>query len=189
MGQERVIGRACLNFHFRNAGSAERKQSLVYSFDEATCVPLKIAAYAKSDQIPERVPNWVWEATTLDDISGRHYPKTSKHSAFRVSRSETGQWISRPYLSKTIQVSEISFDAAVPKSTFWPATEPGTFVLDAIAKKKYQVPGALESVPESVSVANPIRVAPDPGSWLPGIGVALSIAVLCAAAVIWRRSR
>ena len=140
MGQDRVIDRTCNVFHFKDAGLPGHKQSLVYSLDEATSVPLKVAAYRNPEQIREHVPNWVWEATTLDTISGRHYPRKSKYTSFRVTQDDAGHWVSKPHLSNTIETSEIAFDAAIPKTAFWPTIQPGVNVFDGITRKHHQTP-------------------------------------------------
>ena len=189
MGQERVIGRACNIFHFRDVGPSDRKQSLVYALDEATSVPLRVAAYADPKQIRDQVPNWVWVAATLDEVSDRHYPKSSTYASFKVTQTQSGQWIATPKLSQVINVSEVVFDAAIPKSTFWPVIQPGVLVLDSIAKRKIQTPGGELSTQKASSAEPPIRVAPESGSWLPGIGAGLSLALLSAATVLWMRSR
>jgi hypothetical protein len=189
IGQERVIERTCNRFHFRAVGPPGARESLVYSLDETTSVPLKIAAYANPDQIGDQAPNWVWEATTLDGVSGRHYPRASKYSSFRVTRTDSGGWASKPTLSKMIKVDEIAFDVAIPKATFWPTIQPGVKVWDSIAKRHYQTPGAVQLTREAMGAGQPVRVAPESESWLPSVGVALSVAVLGAAGVLWRRSR
>ena len=184
-----MIQRTCNNFLFKNVGPHGREQSLVYSLDEATSVPLKIAAYSSPDRLRDQMPNWVWEATTLDRVSDRHFPLNSSYASFRVAKTETGQWTSQPGLKQIIRVEEITFDAAILHTAFWPTIQPGTRVLDAIAKRKYQVPGGAATTQESAGTGTPIRVAPESGSWLPGAGVVLSIAALAIAAVLWRRSR
>ena len=191
MGQERVINRTCNVFHFKEVGLPGHEQSLVYWLDEATSVPLKIAAYRNPEQIREHVPNWVWEATTLDTISGRHYPRKSKYTSFRVTKDDAGHWAPKPHLSRTIETSEITFDDDIPKTAFWPTIQPGVQVFDAVAKKRkhYQTPGEPPAQQATSTTAPPIRVAPESGSWLPGIGVALSLAVLGVAAILWMRSR
>jgi hypothetical protein len=189
LGRVQVIERSCENFHFTAVGSGDRRQSLVYSLDETTSVPLKIAAFSGPEQIRDQVPNWVWEATTLDNVSGRHFATTSKYSSFRVKKADTGQWVSEPDLSQTILVNEIIFDTSIPHTEFWPNFQPGVRAFDSIAKRHYVTPGAAPSTQETAKVVNPIRVAPDQGSWLPGVGVALSLAGLAAAFVLWRRSR
>ena len=188
LGQEKVIGRTCNNFHFKEVGPSNAKQSLVYSLDEATSLPLKIGAYASPDRIRSGAPSWVWEATTLDEVSGRHYPLASKYSTFRVTQAKDGRCISEPALSKVITVKEITFDAAIAKATFWPTIEPGVNVWDSIAKRQYRAPGAVGSTREAVSVGQLIRVAPQSGWWLPGVGIALSLAVL-GAAILWKCAR
>jgi hypothetical protein len=190
-GQVRVIQRICNNFRFKRAGPRGPDQSLVYSLDEQTSVPLRVAAYYNPDQLRSKAPNWVWEAKTLDEASGRHFVRTSTFSSFLVKKADTDLWVSEPSLSQTIQVEEITFDAAIPRTSFWPTTQPGTRVSDTIAKRKFQVPGGKPSTRESAGTGTPVRVAPesDSVSWLSGAGVVLSLAVLAAAAVIWRRSR
>ncbi len=165
------------------------KQSLVYCLDQETCAPLKVAAYSGAEQVRDKTPNWVWEATSLDNVSGRHFVRSSKYASFRVTKLETGRWASEPDLTQTIRVEEISFDSAVPRATFWPAIQPGVLVLDAIAKRRYQTPGGAPPAPEAASSGSPVRVAPKSGSWLPGVGVFLSLAVLGTAALLWWRRR
>jgi hypothetical protein len=189
MGPERVMERSCENFHFKGVGPAGRQQSLVYSLDEETSVPLKIAAFSGPEQLRDQTPNWVWEATTLDPVSGRHFARSSKYASFRVRKDETGLWVAKPDLSQTIHVKEIAFDNPIPHADFWPAFQPGVRVFDSIAKRSYEEPGGPSLAQGTAKVANPIRVAADQGSWLPGIGVALSLAGLAAAFVLWRRSR
>jgi hypothetical protein len=189
MGEERVIERICDNFHFRDVGPAGRKQSLVYSLDRETSVPLKIVAYANPDRIREGSPNWSWQATSLDKISGRHYPLRSTYASSQRSKADPGRPTSEPDVKQTIRVEEIEFDAAIPKTTFWPTFQPGVAVADTVSKHKFRVPGGESPRKEEASVGTPIRVAPESGSWLPGAGLALSIAVLAVAAILWRSSR
>jgi hypothetical protein len=189
IGHDRVVSRSCNLFHFKEVGLPGHKQSLVYSLDEETSVPLKVAAYRNPEQIRENVPNWVWEATTLDTISGRHYPRKSKYSSFRVSKGDDGHWVSKPHLSKTIDTSEITFDADIPKTAFWPAIQPGVLVFDGVAKKHYQTPGGTPAKQAASTAVPPIRLAPESRSWFPGIGVALSLAAGGVAALLWYRSR
>jgi len=188
IGQERVIGRICENFHFREVGLPGMQQSLVYSLDEQTSLPLKVAAFSSPVQVRDKMPSWVWEATTLDRVSGRHFALSSKYASFRVRKTAAGDWDSKPDLSSTIQVTEISFDTPIPHTAFWPDFQPGVRVLDSIAKRKYEIPGARPSTRDAATVGTPIRVEPDRGSWLPGAGVALSLAALAVAFVLWRRS-
>ncbi len=149
LGRVRVIQRNCNDFHFKDVGPSGRKQSLVYSLDEETSVPLRIAAYADPDRLHDGMPNWVWEAATLDKVSDRHFPLSSTYSSFRVTKTDTGQWTSRPDLTRTIQVKEITFDAAIPHTAFWPTIQPGVLVLDAITKRKYREPGGAPTTKES----------------------------------------
>ncbi len=186
-GREGVMGRTCDDFVFKDVGPPGMKQYLVYSLDQDTRVPLKIAAYSGAEQVTDDVPNWVLEATSLDTVSGRHFARSSKYSCFRVTKTNGGRWISEPDLSQTIQVQEISFDTAIPKAAFWPAVQPGVHVLDAVAKRKYITPGGSPPAQGTAGTGTPIRVGPEPGSWLPGVGMVLSLAVLAVAAVLWWR--
>jgi len=187
-GRERVIDRTCDNFHFKEVGPPGMQQSLVYSLDEATSVPLKVAAFSGPAQVRDQMPNWVWEATTLDKVSNRNFARSSKYSSFKVTKSGTGDSVSEPALSQTILVTEISFDTSIPHADFWPTFQPRVHVLDSIAKRAYGTPGGATSTQAAARVGAPIRVASDQGSWLPGVGVALSLATLAVAAVLWRRS-
>ncbi len=187
-GQERVIGRTCEDFHFKEVGPPGMQQSLVYSLDEETSVPLKIAAFSGPSQLRDQVPNWVWEATTLDKVSGRRFARSSTYASFRVTKAAAGHWDSKPDLSRTIQVTEVSFDTSIPHAAFWPTFQSGLHVLDSIAKRQYDTPGGASPAHQAGTVGAPIRVAPDRGSWLPGVGVALSLAALAVAFVLWRRS-
>lgn len=107
MGREQVAQRACDLFHFRDVGPPNMKQSLVYALDEETSVPLRIAAYSNPDRVRDRMPNWVWEATTLDRVADRHFPLNSTYASFYLSKSDKGQWVSKPDLTRSLSLIHI----------------------------------------------------------------------------------
>jgi hypothetical protein len=189
LSDDLVIGRACGSFHFRDVGPVGKQQSLVYSLDHETSVPLRVAAFRGPEQLKNRVPNWVWEAKTLDVVSGRHIARSSTYSSFGVRKTEAGHWVSDLTMCRLIEVNEVTFDKPIEHAAFWPIFEPGVQVMDSIAKRRTEVPGKAPATPESARTGVPIRVISDGGSWLPAIGVALSLAAFTVAIVLWRRSR
>ena len=133
LGHDQVIGRTCDNFHFKEVGPVGKQQSLVYSLDRETSIPLRIAAFSGPEQLESHVPNWVWEAKTLDLVSGRHVARSSTYSSFGVKKTDAGHWVSEPMMSRTIEVNEVTFDSPIAHAAFWPTFQSGAEVMDSIA--------------------------------------------------------
>lgn len=186
-----VIGRTCDVFHFKSAGSVEHPQSLVYFLDKATGVPLRVAAYADPEKLRDNIPNWIWEAKTLDKVGKRHIPFSSTLTYYRSFKTDKGELVNKLDIFQSIQVVKVEYDLELPKSTFWPAYQPGIVVIDQIKHTSTSVPGgpAMEktTVPK---IGAPIRVPQSDVSGLlsSAIGIALSVAVLAVAIVLWKRS-
>ena len=136
-----MIGRTCDNFHFKEVGPVGKQQSLVYSLDQQTSIPLRVAAFSGPEQLKNHVPNWVWEAKTLDVVSGRHIVRSSTYSSFGVRKTEAGHWVSDLKMCRMIEVNEVTFDKPIEHAAFWPIFQPGVQVMDSIAKRRTEVPG------------------------------------------------
>jgi len=184
-----VIGRPCDRYLFREVKSAGAPQSLVYALDSATSVPLMVAAYKDVDHVNAERPYWVWEAVTLDTVSGYHYPLKSKYSSYLLT-SNGNEETPRIDMTQSIEVKTIEYDVAYPASTFWPKAPAGVTVLDTIAKKTTVVPGPVPPKQAQAKVADPIRVDPSAtGDWPAWPGVVLGSSLLTVALVLWIRSK
>jgi len=185
-----VIGRGCDVFHFKNAGLPSRPQSLVSFLDKATSFPLKIAAYKNPDHIRDQKPNWVWEATTFDRVSGKHFlPLSSIYSSYFYS----GGLNSEPKLDlfQSIRIVSAEFDTAIPAGTFWPVVEQGVSVSDATKPLHTAVRDAPSTTSQTSRTGDPIR-AEEPqvnSALLTATGLGLSLTVILIAVVLWKRSR
>jgi hypothetical protein len=188
IGRESVMGRTCENFHFKEVGPPGAQQSLVYSLDHATSVPLRVAAYSGPEQLRDRAPNWVWEASSLDNVADRHFARSSTDASFQVTKSGTGPWISKPDVSHTIEVTEISFDTPVARTDFWPTFQAGIRISDSIANRSYLTPFAPKLAEQVAWTGKPVPAAPEQVPWLPALGVALSLVALGVALVLSTRS-
>ena len=194
MGVADVMGRRCDVFRFKDVGPAGRGQTLVYSLDRVTALPLRVASYSKPALLDADKPSWTWEATKLKEVAGRHIAAESTYHGFVVKEAEPGKWTSALDVTKSIHVAEIAFDEELPASHFWPTFPPGVMVLDQIAGKTYQVPSegrdAIAPVEATAQVGTPIRAdASSGGGPLMWAGIGLSLAVLAVAGVLWKRAR
>jgi len=191
MGRGEAIGRECDLFHFKAVGPATKPQSLLYSLDRQTAVPLKVEAYDGPNGLPEKMPNWVWEARTLDKVGNRHFPLMSTYTSYIKAKNSDGVSEILPTLSQTIKVSRIEFDSAISNATFWPVYQPGIDVMDPIAHRTAQVnSGETGKVTSKQAASEPIRVQePGDGSLLlAASGVGLSLVVLFVAFLLWKRA-
>jgi len=177
-----VIGRSCDVFHFKKVGS-RGPQSLVYYLDKKTSVPLRVSAYADPDRIRKDKPNWTWEATSLDLVSGRSFPLSSTYKAFDVSMGPAGILESNPSITQKIQVKEVTFDAAIPASSFWPVVQEDVEILD-----RDQLLGPRQSISKVAKTENPVRVSESTGDglWVTWAIVAVSLIALGFAVKLWR---
>jgi hypothetical protein len=190
-GSAEVIGRPCEVFHFKAVGTASHPQLLAYYLDRATAVPLKVVAYDGPDQLRDDLPNWRWEATSLDNVGKHHFPLASTYTSFVRRKGADGKFECLPQMFQAIKVTSIKYDAPVAESTFWPVYQPGLEVDDRIAHKTIKVPGDEPQAKPEQHTGTPIEV-PEPRSGTTGLvvaGLGLSLAVLLAALLLWRRAR
>ena len=192
VGTGEVIGRSCNLFHFRNVGQAAKPQALIYYLDAATSAPLKVEAYDGPQHWHERLPNWIWEARSLDRVGDRHFPFTSAYTTFLKVNGPEGKLESVASVFQSIKVSKIDFDSPLAKDAFWPTAQPGVEVLNEITHRSTHTAGGEPIAATShQTTESPIRVA-DSGSNALGsvaFGIALSILILFVAGVLWRRAR
>ncbi|WP_169974202.1 hypothetical protein [Tautonia rosea] len=191
---EQVIGRDCDVFHFEGVGRPGREQSLVYALDKETSVPLRVSAYNDPEFLDSGVPNWVWEAESLDRVGEHHYPKASKLSSYVIRNADGERPKAELDVVTAIRAEEVVFDASYPASTFWPDIQPGIRVFDLIEGGSYVAGGGEEAVSDDLAVSQiqedtpPIRVGePGTGAWMGGVGITLSIAVLVVAFLLRKR--
>ena len=192
MNDGEVIGRSCDVFHFKSVGEGTHSQSLVYSLDKATGVPLRVAAYRNPDKVRENVPNWVWSAPTLDQVGKRHIPKSSTLSYFMSVKADNGEQVNKLDILQSIRVVNVEYDLALPASTFWPVFQPGVVVTDEIKRTTVTVPGGPATPKPTVpQTGAAIRVPQSDNSDLmsAAFGIALSLGVLAVAMLLWQRSR
>ena len=190
-GSGEVIGRTCEVFHFKAVGTGAKPQLLAYYLDRATAVPLKVVAYDGPDQLRDDSPNWQWEATSLDSVGKHHFPLGSTYTSFVRLKGSGGKAECLPQTFQTIKVTSIKYDAPVAESTFWPVYQPGLEVDDHIAHQTIKVPGGEAQTKKEQHTGTPIEV-PESRSGTTGLvvaGLGLSLAVLLAAFLLWRRAR
>jgi len=189
MGESQVIGRICDVFHFKSVGPPRFPQSLVYCLDRATAVPLRVGAYSDPERIRAEIPNWIWEAKSLDSVGGRHLVLSSTLSVYRLFKSDDGKLENKLDIFQTIRVTRAEFDVDLPRSTFWPAYQPGVEVIDTISHRTYTVPGGPVDGKVVGVTGEPIQVPRPESNYLvfTGVGVTLSIAIFAVALVLWRR--
>lgn len=189
LGTGTVLGRPCTTVRFDGVGRSSRPQALVYHVDTEAGIPLKVTAYENPEFLARDLPNWRWEATRVASIQGRLFPMASTYTSYVVlDRDQPGRESAHRDVEVQIDVARATFDRAVPRQAFWPAYQPGVFVLDTVAKRSYRVPGG--AAPETRSgTGEPIRVNPPAGGWLVGTGIGLSLGVLLLAAWLRGRSR
>ncbi len=188
LGTRDVIGRRCDDFRFKDIGPADRRQTLIYSLDRVTGLPLRVVSYKSAELLVQEKPAWTWEANSIRRVGDRSIVDKSTYSMFVVKKSADGEWESKHDMTQAIRVEEVAFDEVYPDGDFWPTIQPGVMVMDQIAGKTYQSPGPK---PESkAAVGIPIRAeAPTGGSVIPWVGGGLSLIVLAVAAVLWKRAR
>lgn len=190
-GSAEVIGRPCEVFHFKAVGSAAKTQLLAYYLDRATAVPLKVVACGGPDELRDDMPNWKWEATSLDNVGKHHFPLASTYTSFVRLKGADGKVESLPQMFQTIKVTSIKYDAPVAESTFWPVYQPGLEVDDNISHRTIKVPGGDVQAKKGQHTGTPLEV-PEPRGSTTGLvlaGVGLSLMVLSAAFLLWRRAR
>ena len=191
MGKGDVMGRPCLVYHFKNAGSPTAPQSLVYHLDRKTSVPLRVAAYKDPDRVRDALPSWVWEAASLDRVGERHVPLNSTYTSYWIHPGGNEKLTGDVDLFHKIRVVEAEFDAPLSASVFKPVIQPGVTVTDDVAHRYYTTPGGVkDQAPKAETAAGePVRVS-EPGGGFPfaGAGIALSLGVLATAVLLrWRR--
>jgi hypothetical protein len=190
-GDAVVMNRPCEVYLFRDEPTSAFKDRVhMYFLDRDTGVPLKVANYINSELLDVGKPSGVWEATSLETVQGRHFPRTSTFEEYVVQKADDGRWKHELDMRQTIRVTELEFDAPIPAESFWPTFQPGVLVLDTVAGKNYTIPGGDSALSKSAAVQAPVRVSSDAGSpWLAGAGILLSLSLLVTAFFLWRRSR
>ncbi len=182
-----VIGRRCDVFHFKKVGPPDRPHSLVYFLDKATAVPLKVSAYDDPDHIQGQAPNWVWEAKTLDHVSGRHFlPLSSVYRHYSRLDAGGGRLETKIDEVQAIRIVQAEFDISIPESTFWPVPQPGVSVIDTTRPLK--IPLGYDTIPE-IDVAMRADMLVKDAAFMTRAGAILSVTVFLIAFVVWRQSR
>ena len=183
-GSGTIIGRKTDIYVFRGVKCAAMQFDFVYHLDDITGIPLRAECYRDAEMMAKGLPAYAWEADSLDAIGKYHLPKKSHYSSF-VGHPATGKAV--PATTQKIAIEEVTYDAPIPDSRFWPSLTPGVQVLDGIKNESYVVPGA-----EVSSTAEPLRAAPPGEAWMsqaPTIGVVVCAAFLIAGGVLWWRRR
>ena len=187
LGIDRVNGRECKTFLFAKVKHTVGTQELVYSLDAATGTPLKVVSYIDEPSRIKGTPIWTWTCDKLESTQGHEIPAVSTSTSSYVKDGKT------VVVTHKFTVESIKFDQDYPASTFWPVIQPGVPVMDSLAKKVYETPGA--KLPEKVSattVATQPLVAAPPRDWsstVSSITLGLGLAVLIAGGVLWWRRR
>ena len=90
---------------------------------------------------------------------------------------------SNPSITQKIQVKEVTFDAAIPASSFWPVVQEDVEILD-----RDQLLGPRQSISKVAKTENPVRVSESTGDglWVTWAIVAVSLIALGFAVKLWR---
>jgi len=186
LGTDKILGHQCEVFLFAGVRWSY-PQDHVYYLDSATSIPLKVESFKNQAALDKKRPLWTWTAESLDRVQNHVLPLTSK----MVSYGEDGQ----PDFQWNYRVLSAVFDKNHPDSTFWPAMEPGVFVVDSIRSKSYEVPGAekMASIAkkEVESTAQPIQALP-PSNWLTTaswMSLLLGGLIMIVGGTLWWRRR
>ena len=186
LGKAEVMHRACNTFLFPRVSWVVPQDQLFY-LDEATSIPLKVEAFRNKEARENHRPLWVWVAKSLDKVQGHYVTLQSTQTAFGADGEPAMTW--------DFNVEKIEFDKDYPRSTFWPKIQPGVTVVDGIADKTYQTPGAKPPVPEEArrasAPAQAVTAVP-PVGWTPVISTAsiwLGGATLVVGVGLWLRRR
>lgn len=178
MADGEVIRRTCDVFYFKQVGRADRKEQVVYHLDKETSVPLKVACYTSPDLLRIDRPLWMWEATSLDAVSGHHLPLTSRWTRFIVRDADKNK-PPKINMTRDIHVDDVRFDEEVPKSVFWPVLQNGALVTDRFKDRSFVWSSAAPPPKAGVSVSDPIRAQePDGPTWYVVSGSLLVVALL-----------
>lgn len=182
LGEGQSINRTCDVFLFPQVPWLV-VQDQVFYLDRETATPLKVAAFRNDAERQRDEPVWVWEAESLDSVSGHPITLTSTKVQYDRERNPAVTWRQH--------IESIEFDKDYPASQFWPTIQPSATVLDSLTKqvkpgeKAQQSPAATEPSTSSP----PLQAVPSKG-WaadLSTISLILGSAVLIAAVVLWKR--
>lgn len=137
-----------------------------------------------------QTPNWVWEAKTLDRISGQHFlPLSSVYSAYFLQTGAGGaklEW--KLDVFQSIRIVHAEFDTAIPSTTFWPIPQAGVTIQDMTARRPL-APRRPDTDTETTQTTEPILAAPlyNDSTVMTAAGITLSLAVLLIG--IWLKQR
>ena len=185
LGEVQVLGRPCDPYLFAAVKSPTATQTMVYTLDRATSVPVRVVAYWDPQHFRDERPTWIWEALSLDTIGDHHYPMKSYYQAYLWSEKDKEHLnqIERKHL---INVTSIEYDKPYPEAMFWPKAEIAEY--DAMIKAAEKA--MKTAVPAPVTqVANPIADDGSEGGWPMWPGLVLSAALIVAALVVRTRSQ
>jgi len=184
LGPDRVNGRECQSFLFKNVHYTVGTQDQVYYLDATSGTPLKVVSYSDEASRTKETPLWTWTCGKLETTQGHEIPAISTSNSYGPDgKTVTG--------THTYTVESIKFDQEYAATTFWPVIQPGVPVLDSIAKKQYETPGV--KLPETKSAtAEPPLVATQPRDWsstFSFMALCLGLGILIAGGVLWWRRR
>jgi hypothetical protein len=183
LGEGQVLNRVCDIFLFIGV-RWEVPQDHVYYLDKATSIPLKVESYRDKSAREHKVPLWVWTANSLDSVKGHFIPLKSTTILRNDDPQQSFTWITR--------VQSIEFDNDFRSGNFWPSLDPGIYVLDTIASKRYRVPGGqspIRSVQVEASLGSkPVQATPssDWNTVIAAVVFGLGATMLLAGGVRWR---
>ncbi len=195
LGGGTVAGRESEVFLFPRVKWARFPQDLVYDLDKATSIPIRVRAYSVEGGMTDpdaTAPAWSWTARTVDAIQGYHMSLRSESARFLKDGAD---YTSDTQSRAEITVESLVYDKSYPSSTFWPVSQPGVDIFDAIAKKSFRIPAPKPTAEESAQVqallTDPIGAVPpsDWTEWLSPAAFGLGIAVLGVAVISWWRRR
>lgn len=155
LGVGRRLGRECDRFLFTSVKGKGDPAHLVYWLDRATGITLRHEHYENDQARAEGRPYFVWNAKSLDDVSGHYLALESELLQFD-SKGPDPQLVMLEYQHTT---QEVAFDRDYPASMFWPSITKDTKVFDMIANKI-----VFPKTKATTSTAEPIR-AVDPTGW------------------------
>jgi hypothetical protein len=175
------LNRECDRFLFTGVPGKPDEVSLVYWLDRATGMTLRFEHYDDARARAAGTPHYVWNALSLDEVSGHHLALRSELLQYDPKSTDPH----RIMLEYKITTKKVQFDQDYPATMFWPSITNQTKVIDMI-KNTIVFP---KTEGKTLTTA-PIR-AVDSGGWaLPiasaGIAV-LGVAALIAGIVLRRR--
>ena len=181
-GPDRVNGRECQSFLFKNVQYTVGTQDQVYCLDATSGTPIKVVSYSDEASRTKDTPLWTWTCDKLETKQGHEIPVVSTTNEYKADGKTLGG-------THRYTLESSTFDQDYPVTTFWPVIQPGVPVLDSIAKKQYETPGVKLPETKSATVEPPL-VATQPRDWsstLSFITLCLGLAILIAGGVLWWR--